>query len=153
MGYYNSIEDLYIENYKLVYTCISDYTTDHQNAQDVAAIVWSKVAENPKRYLNMERDHLINYLRRMVKTAVSDFFTVEKRQFDKAEQAREALESAIILDEESFRKEQLFYLEQARGVLSEEELQLIYLRFDAGLSARAVGDAFGISEGAVRARQ
>lgn len=153
MGYYNSIEDLYKENYKLVYTYISDYTTNYENAQDIAAIIWAKVAENPKRYLNMEKGHLCNYLRRMVKTTVSDFFEVEKQQADKVELAREALELAKTFDEEAFHKDQLVYLEQAKGVLSEEELQLIHLRFYAGLSVQAVGDAFQISEGAVRARQ
>ena len=153
MGYYNSIADLYNENYRLVYTYISDYTADYQNAQDIAGIVWAKVAENPKRYLNMEKDHLTNYLRMMVKTAALDFFQIEKRQINKAEQAREALESAKTFDEESLHQEQLAYLGQAKEVLSEDELQLICLRFDAGLSVRAVGDAFGISEGAVRARQ
>lgn len=153
MGYYNSLEDLYNGSYRLVFTYISDYTVDYQNAQDIAGIIWAKVAENPKGYLDMEKDHLMNYLRRMVKTAALDFFQIEKRQVDKAEQAREALKSAKIFDEESLHKEQLTYLEQAKGVLSEDELQIIYLRFDARLSVRAVGDAFGISEGAVRARQ
>lgn len=153
MGYYNSLEDLYKENYKLVYTYISDHTTNYEYARDIASIIWAKVAENPKRYLDMEKNHLCNYLRRMVKTAVSDFFEVEKQQADKVELAREALELAKTFDEESFYKEQLVYLEQAKGILSEEELQMIHLRFYVGLSVRAVGDAFGISEGAVRARQ
>ena len=153
MGRYHSIEELYNRSYRLVYAYISDYITDYQNAQDIAAIVWSKVAENPTRYLNMEKDHLTNYLRMMVKTTVSDFFAVEKRQADQAEQAREILESVKTFDEVTFQREQLAYLERAKGVLSEDELQIIHLRFFAGLSARAVGDAFGISEGAVRARQ
>ncbi len=153
MGYYNSLEDLYNESYKLVFTYISDYTTDYQNVQDIAGIIWAKVAENPKRYLNMEKGHVRNYLRMMVKTAALDFFQIEKKQADKVEEAREALELAKTFNEDSLHKEQLTYLEQAKRVLSEEELQLIYLRFDAGLSVRTTGDAFGIGEGAVRARQ
>ena len=153
MGYYNSIEDLYNGSYRLVYTYISDYTMDYQNAQEIAAIVWAKVAEHPKRYLDMEKDHLNHYLRRMIKTTALDFFEAEKCQSNKAEQAREALESAKTFDEAYFHKEQLAYLEQAKSVLAEEELQLIYLRFHVELSVRAVGDAFGISEGAVRAKQ
>ncbi len=153
MEYYSSIEDLYNGSYRLIYTFISDYTADYENAQDIAAIVWAKVAENPNRYLDMQKNHLCNYFRRMVKTVAADFFEAEKRQTDKVEQAREALESAKTLGEESLHKEQLAYLNEAKKILSEEELQIIYLRFDAGLSVRTVSDALGISEGAVRARQ
>lgn len=63
------------------------------------------------------------------------------------------MESAKTFDEDSLHKEQLDYLKQAKSVLSEDELQLIHLRFNAGLSVRATGDAFGIGEGAVKARQ
>lgn len=153
MGYYNSIEDLYNASYRLVYTYISDYTTDYQDAQDIAAIIWAKVAEHPKRYLNMEKEHLNHYLRRMIKTTALDFFKIEKRQSDKVEEAKMAIEYGKTLEEEYLYKDQLVYLEQAKKILTEEELDIIYLRFYVGLSGRAVADAFGISEGAVRAKQ
>ncbi len=40
-----------------------------------------------------------------------------------------------------------------KRVLSKADCDLIILRYEAGLSAREVGEAFGISEGAVRVKQ
>ena len=67
--------------------------------------------------------------------------------------SEEILKAEKSVEEECISREDFIYLDRARKILSEDELQLIYLRFEAGLSARQVGNAFGISEGAVRVKQ
>lgn len=152
MEKYSTLEDMYWDMYKLIYTYISDFTKNNTAAQDIASIVWGKVAENPSKFLDMEIRHLHNYMRKMVKTAVSDYFKIEKRQ-NEIVNPENMLEAEKSVEEECLGKEDLIYLERARRILNEDELQLIYLRFEAGLSARKVGNAFGISEGAVRVKQ
>ena len=152
MEKYATLEKMYWDMYKLIYTYIGDYTKDRIAADDIASIIWGKVVENPSKFLDMEICYLRNYMRKMVKTAVSDYFRIEKRQDDllKLEKVLEAEKS---VEEECISREDLIYLDRARKVLNEDELQLVYLRFEAELNAREVGDAFGISEGAVRVKQ
>jgi len=152
MKKYESLEELYLENYKLVFTYIRDYTAHQSSIQDIASIVWCKVADDPQKFLGMDEVWLHNYLRVMVLTAVSDYFKTEERERMKVEKARETLEYGV-MEEDFLLREELAYLEQAKQVLSEADYDLIALRFDTGLSAREVGAAFGISEGAVRVRQ
>lgn len=152
MEKYSTLEELYWNTYKLVYTYISDFTKDTIAAQDIASIIWGKVSEKPPKFLDLEIVHLRNYLRVMVRTTVSDYFRIEKRQ-DEIVKAENMLEAEKSVEEECIRREDLICLEKAKKILDEDEIQLIYLRFETGLSAREVGDAFGISEGAVRVKQ
>jgi len=153
MKKYKSLEELYFENHKLVFTYIGDYTTHQPSVQDIASIIWCKVADDPQKFLNMDEIWLRNYLRVMVRTAVSDYFKIEEKERMKAKKVREVLERGMLEEEDFLLKEELKYLEQAKQVLLKEDCDLILLRFEAGLSAREVGEAFGISEGAVRVRQ
>ena len=152
MEKYSTLEKMYWGMYKLVYTYISDYTKDITVAGDIASIIWGKVVENPSKFLAMEICHLRNYMRKMVKTAVSDYFRTEERQ-DELLMLEKILEAEKSVEEQYICKEDLIYLDRARKVLNEDERQLVYLRFGAELSAREVGEAFGISEGAVRVKQ
>ncbi len=152
MKKYSTLEEMYLDMYKLIYTYISDFTKDTIAAQNIASIIWGKVAENPSKFLDMEINHLRNYMRKMVKTAVSDYFKIEKKQ-ESILKSEELLEAEKSVEEECLGKEDMIYLERAKKILNEDELQLLYLRFEAGLSARKVGDAFGISEGAARVKQ
>lgn len=153
MKKYKSLEKLYLENYKLLYTYIRDYTKDQASVQDIASIVWCKVVDNPQKYLGMDEIWLHNYLRVMARTAVSNYFKTEEKEHMKVEKAREVLEYGLLEEEDFLLKEDLMYLEQAKQVLSKADCDLILLRYEAGLSAREVGEAFGISEGAVRVKQ
>lgn len=153
MKKYKSLEELYLENRKLIYTYIRDYTTHQSSVQDIASIIWCKVVDDPQKFLDMDEIWLHNYLRVMVKTAVSDYFRIEEKEHMKAEKAREILEYELLREEDFLLKEDLEYLEQAKQVLSKADCDLILLRYEAGLSAREVGEAFGISEGAVRVKQ
>ena len=153
MKKYKTLEELYMKNCKLVYTYIRDYTTHQSCVQDIASIIWCKVVEDPQQFLKMDETWLHNYLRVMAKSAVSDYFKIEEKEHVKVEKVREALKYELLEEEDFLLKEELEYLEQAKRILSEAECDLIILRYEAELSAREVGEAFGISEGAVRVKQ
>ncbi len=88
MKKYKSLEELYLENYKLLYTYIRDYTKHESSVQDIASIVWCKVVDNPQKYLGMDEIWLHNYLRVMARTAVSDYFKTEEKEHMKVEKRR-----------------------------------------------------------------
>lgn len=152
MKKYSTLEELYNNMNKLIYTYIGDFTKDTVIAQDISSIIWGKVAQNPFRFLDMEINHLRNYMRKMVKTAVSDYFKIENQQ-NEIVKLKDLLKTEKSVEEEYVRREDLFYLAEAMKVLDKDELVLIYLRVEAKLGAREVGETFGISEGAVRVKQ
>lgn len=154
---YTSLEELYMDNYRLVFTYISNHTDNWEIAQELAAIIWAKVVENPERYLDMDKIWLKNYLRVMTKTIAADYFEEEaKHKGQLTEDSIDILADTIkarTTEEEFFLQEDLKYLKEARKCLPVEENEIITLRFEAGLSAQVVGEAFGMSEGTLRVKQ
>ena len=41
--YFTSLEEIYLENYKLVNAFIRDYYSDEETVKDISSIVWIKV--------------------------------------------------------------------------------------------------------------
>ena len=150
---YNSLEELYLNTYRLVYIFISDYIRDWYVAEDIASIIWVKVSECADKYLDMDITHLHNYLRIMVQNEVNDYYRKKNCHDNNIERAGTSIVPPRTLEEEYVLQENLDNLERAKNTLSEEDRRLLALRFDAGLSARETGKDLGISEGAVRVRQ
>lgn len=154
---YKSLEELYIDNYLLIYTYISDYTTRQEDADELSAIIWAKVAENPERYLSMNKVWLKNYLRIMTRTTAADYFEkVAQYKGHLSEDSIDILADTIqahSTEEEFFRREDLRHLKTAKMKLTSEENEILAMRYETELSARDVGEAFGITEGSLRVRQ
>ena len=154
---YNSLEELYKDNYQLIYTYISDYTTRQEDADELSAIIWAKVAENPERYTGMDKVWLKNYLRIMTRTTAADYFEKEARyKGHLSEDSIDILADTIhahSTEEEFFKREDLRHLKNARQKLAPEENEILTLRYESELSAKHVGEAFGMTEGSLRVRQ
>ncbi len=154
---YSTLEELYMDNYRLVYTYINDFTEHLETARELSSIMWAKVAEDPKRYLNMNKIWLQNYLRVMTRTIAADYFEQERKHKGKlTEDSIDILSDTLYVssaEEEFFKQEDVRDLKKAQKVLTDEENEIISLRFEAELSAREVGEAFGMTEGALRVKQ
>lgn len=152
---YNSLVELYSDNSKLVFVMTGDYTHDEHMRGDICSMVWSKVAENPQKYMSMDKCHVKNYLRLVVKTTACDYLKREEKETAKIKklQETERYSKPCELDEEDFYSNELKYLEKARTILTEEEEFLICMRFKENISARQVGEILDISEGNVRVKQ
>lgn len=153
MEKYKSLEELYMDNYKLIFAFLFDYTNHQQTAEDLASIVWSKVVGNPDKFLDMDKAWLRNYLRKVAKHAAIDYFNGEKKRQERESELKEVLELISSPEDEFLLKEQLAYLEQAKAVLNESELELVCQRFIAELSISDIAVALGITAGAVRVKQ
>ena len=153
---YKSIEELYLDNRKLVFAYIADYSKEKHIMEDIASTVWVKVWESPKKFLDMDKMGVKQYLRAMVKTAVSDYFRDLERESKIVERMGITLQDDEPWNQEMkklFVEDMKYYLHEGLKILNEEERQLIVLRFKENRTAREVGSLFNISENNVRVRQ
>lgn len=149
-AYYSSFEEMYLNNYKLVILFIRDYITDPYLVQDISSIVWTKVAEHIERCISMDRLWLRNYLRVMVRNTVADQYREEKAIKELQEKIQDILKyTAVQPTEENDGKE---YLRGAIAMLSDEEIQLLYLKYEKMLNSEEIGAMLGVGSGAVRMR-
>lgn len=149
-AYYSSFEEMYLDNYKLVILFIRDYITDPYLVQDISSIVWTKVAEHIERCISIDRLWLRNYLRVMVRNTVADQYREEKAIKELQEKIQNILKyTAVNPTEENDDKE---YLRGAIAILSDEEIQLLYLKYEKMLNSEEIGAMLGVGSGAVRMR-
>ena len=149
-AYYSSFEEMYLDNYKLVILFIRDYITDPYLVQDISSIVWTKVAEHIERCISMDILWLRNYLRVMVRNTVADQYREEKAIKELQEKIQDILKyTAVNPTEENDDKE---YLRGAIAILSDEEIQLLYLKYEKMLNSEEIGAMLGVGSGAVRMR-
>lgn len=150
--YYETLEELYRDNFKFVHILTGDYTDDIHMKNDISSLIWEKVARQPEKYLSMDRYRLRNYLRIMVKNTYIDYFRSPKSMCEELTDRNNYSYDGDFC-EVDFYKEELKYLGAAVKTLNMEEKQLLVMRFAQNMSAKETGEVFGISEGAVRVRQ
>ena len=151
---YKDLEELYYSNYKLVYVMAADYTENADMKNEAAYCLWEKISQNPERYLSMDEYQLKNYIRVMVKNIFMDHFKREKRET--VEFQEEHFKGALPVyfeSENDWRSDELACLGKAKNILTLEEKELIFFRFEEGMSARQVSELFDTSEGNIRVRQ
>lgn len=154
--YYSSLEEIYLENYRLVKVFIGDCLNDAEMAEEAASIVWLKVAERPERFLEMDEYLLRNYLRVMVRNVISDEARAEERNKGLYEKVKneELIDKGIYeLDFAVFGVKREEYLKEAVKILSCDEKLIIHMKYVRKLSSKEIGDIFEISDGAARMRQ
>ena len=151
---YTSFEEMYTDNKKLVFTFILDYVKEADIIEDIASTVWLKIVKKGASFLEIDKKAIKYYLRAVVKTTVSDYFRIKKKEDDTVVMLQDSYESNDSNNDESLFDEDIRdNLTKAIETLSEEEKLLITLRFYEKLSAREVGKILNIEEGNVRVRQ
>lgn len=153
MDKYGTLEEMYTDNRKLVFTYITDYTKDLDLIEELASTIWVKTWEHGDIFLKMDKKGTKHYLRAMTKTVVSDYFRrlkKEKKAFEDAVLFMEPWDSMEV----NFLKENMeYYLKESLEILTEEERLLITMRFLHNMSAKEMSDVLEIKEGTVRVRQ
>ena len=151
---YNSFEELYEDNRKLVFTFILDHVKDMDLLEDIASTVWLKVVKKGAEFLEIDKKAIKYYLRAVVKTTVSDYFRIKKKEDEMSSMLQESYDEDINSGDTSLFDEDIREsLGQAINLLTEDEKLLITLRFYEKMSAREVGKVLNIEEGNVRVRQ
>ena len=150
---YETFEEMYLSTYRLVYIFIRDCTQDWDVAEEVSAIIWTKISERPEKYLDQEILQLHNYRRAMVKNEICEQYRKKDRENRILEKASEIFNISHTTEDDFLLKENLNALEKARAQLSEDERLLLELRFDQELSIKETGKVMGINQSAVKMRQ
>lgn len=150
-----TLEDMYLSSYKLVYSFISDYTRDKQIAEEISSIVWLKITRNPKKYLKMDKQKFFNYLKIMIKTTYIDYYNGSKKEIDRLKDFYESQYKDIISakNDEKLLEEDYEFLEAALNILTDDEKQLIKLKYNQGLTYKDISKMLGVSESSLRTRQ
>ena len=153
---YKTLEELYIDNRKLVFAYISDYSKEKTFIEEIASDVWSKVLEQDDTFLNMEKKGVKAYLRVMVKTTVSDHFRKMAKDTKLVKRIEENIQEFDCVEQEikqAFFEEMQYYLRETIAMLPEEDRLLIVMRFKNNKPAKEVGELLNLTEGNVRVRQ
>ena len=69
--HYESVEELYLDNYRLLAKFAGDYVNDNEIKQEIVAIVSMKIVERAETLLNFEKRHVKNYLRVTVRSVAA----------------------------------------------------------------------------------
>ena len=78
--YYGTFEELYLENYRLLFVMAGDYSRDDHEKKDICALVWAKVAEDIPKYMAKSEKELHNYLRIMIRNTALNYLRKEERK-------------------------------------------------------------------------
>lgn len=152
---YQTLEELYLENEKLVYTFFHDYTEDPELIKDWSQELWFKVWNHFEIFRGKNKKDAQAYLRVMARNLVADYFREQKRERERWGNV-EWISSDLVMEEIEERSEQqiddlqLESLREAMVILSEEEQNLLYLKYDRELTSRAIGELIGTSDAVAR---
>ena len=147
---YSSFEEMYLDNYKLVYLFTRDYISDGFLVQDISSTVWTKVAEHLEKCMAMEKLWFRNYLKIMVRNTVVDHYREEKAIHELQKNIQDVSNSNCGYSTAECEEKE--YLREAVTILSDEERQLLYFKYEMNMRSEEIGEALGISAGAVRMR-
>lgn len=151
---YNSMEELYNDNWKLVIVFFEDYIADWNAIEELSSMIWVRVFERQEIFLSMNKTWVKNYLRAMVRNLVNDYHKDEMREKQALQEIFELNKDAMDISSEMFSSVNLEeLLPDAIEILSEEEKQLIMLKFRYKKSSEEIGKFFDISAGNVRVKQ
>lgn len=150
---YKTFEEMYLRVNKLVYFFIHAQHCDYNLAEEVASVIWLKIAESPDAYLEKDIRELHNYIRTMVKNEVAQQFRMALRQKKQVEKLSDISTVVCSAEETYLLQDMQTTLLKARNQLSKEEDLLLTLRFDKNCSVKETGEVLGITISAVKMRQ
>ena len=152
--YYETFEEMYLTNYRLVYAFISDYISDFECKKDISSMVWLKVAEHLDGCMKMDKNWFKNYLRIITKTTSIDYQRKIVKDRELKDNLRDVIGSDSVEPMVFFQKEveEQLYLDEAIGHLTDEEKMIIYMKYKKQLSSKEIACLLEQPEGTVRSK-
>jgi RNA polymerase sigma-70 factor (ECF subfamily) len=145
---FGQLYDAYVER---VYRYIYFRVTDDQTTEDLTSQVFLKAWEHLDRY-KPGGSPFIAWLYTIARNAVIDFYRTRKQTVPLEEVGALALDEEA-LDDRMDRQFDVLALRTGMQQLTEEQQQVLTLKFIAKLSTQEVAHMMGKREGAVRALQ
>lgn len=155
-NFYRTLEDVYLDNRKLVFAYIAEYSKEEAVMEEIASTVWVQAWEYGETILRLERKAVKRYLWAIVKSKIGDYrreLEKEKNLIIKISENMEDIKPWETDMKQAFLEGMYAYLQDALCILSEEERLILLLRFKENHTAKEVGQILNISENNVRVRQ
>lgn len=145
---YTTMEELYTDNSRLVYSFAFDYVRNADEAEELAGHIWLKVFENRDKFKNKGRAEVRNYIRIMTRNLAADYARKQHKESCMNSELKYLYEAG----EYDICDEREKYLAAAVSALSLQEKELIYLRYYSRLKSRQIADMLEMSDALVRTK-
>lgn len=145
---YTTMEELYTDNSRLVYSFAFDYVRNADEAEELAGHIWLKVFENRDKFKNKGRAECRNYIRIMTRNLAADYARKQHKEIRMNSELKYLYEAG----ESDVCDERGKYLAAAVSVLSLQEKELIYLKYYGRLKSRQIADMLEMSDALVRTK-
>jgi RNA polymerase sigma-70 factor (ECF subfamily) len=147
---------IYKRFYQQVYRYIYYRTNDRNVAEDLTAETFLKVLENIKTYRKDARSFLSWVIKIAYRLVVDHYRAANKSKRFSSEQLESRIDlktSFQLVEEDVVNRLDGEVVWQAVRKLTDEQQQVIYLKFGLGLSNREVAEILGKREGAIKSLQ
>ena len=138
--------ELYEEYLDKVFRYIQYGVNNMQLAEDLTSAVFEKVLVNFSKY-SSDKASFSTWIFSIARNVVIDYYRVNgKRQAVSLEEATERPSGDLSPEEELLKREELKRLQVCLAELSQEEQEIIRLKFGAELNNRQIAKMLGLSE-------
>lgn len=143
-----ALEEIYEHYFPRVYAYVSYRVNTVQDAEDLVATTFLKVAEKLRQFHWRGDGSFSAWMFRIAHDLVIDYYRRNRGvSFEKSFDELPDLESnALLPDDATMRKERFAFLRQLIATLSPRRQEIITLRFFAGLRNREIAGILGLDE-------
>jgi RNA polymerase sigma-70 factor (ECF subfamily) len=147
--------ELYNRYFERIYRYLRLKVGNPTDAEDVTAVVFLSAWRGIERFSPKHEASFAGWLFRLAHNALIDRYRRERSTVSLEEALDESTAEDVTLSPEAALEWRmtLAELQRALWALTEEQREVVILRFVEGLSAREVGDIMGKQEGTVRGMQ
>ncbi|MBZ0298447.1 MAG: sigma-70 family RNA polymerase sigma factor [Anaerolineae bacterium] len=143
---------LYREHVQVIYRYIVHRVGDHHLAEDLTADVFTKALQGLDRYREQGKP-LVAWLYRIARARVIDHYRRTSRRPVESDVEAEPLPFDADLDTPMVRREAARVLRAAIAELTEDQQQVVILRFVEGYRVEAIASLMGKQPNAIKALQ
>ncbi len=140
-----SIDEIYEEYYQKVFSYINSRINNYHDSEDLCEDVFTKVLKNMEKF-DESKSALSTWIFNITKNTLIDFYRTRHDSY-------ELLDNYEYVEEkDDVSQSELADLASALKKLSEEERDIIVLKYYEGYSLKEIGDKMSLTYGVVKLR-
>lgn len=140
-----SIDEIYEEYYQKVFSYINSRINNYHDSEDLCEDVFTKVLKNMEKF-DESKSALSTWIFNITKNTLIDFYRTRHDSY-------ELLDNYEYIEEkDDVSQSELADLASALNKLSEEERDVIVLKYYEGYSLKEIGDKMSLTYGVVKLR-
>lgn len=150
--YYESLEDLYKENYRLVLYLLNQYINDKSDIDDLNSAFWLSMTINSDKLLSLTKAEVKSYVSASVKNAAIDHSRRHKSDPDILELNDEICSECANTINLFSKMEDISLINELISYLSDEEISILEYRYKSSLSFSEIAKRLSLNENTVRSK-